>query len=168
MHEKFDRKEVLLWCYESSTGSKGDAPTEKGKVPSGSRYDSHTKKMAEVDDIVKKLKEKHPANFPPEQLRTWAHMIHMRNHTSNEHPPDKPFFRGTKRRLPEDAQSSTPKKNCPAGNTAAAMSPARRVTVQSELLDQLQKWHDLREMGAISAEEHVEFQKTILSDLKKL
>ncbi len=158
MYEKHERKkDVLLWCYSDASKD-----TKKGKEVHPSRYDNHTKKMAEVDDIVKKLEEKHEGKYTPEQFRTWAHMLHMQKHASYDAPPDKPFFRGKKRPCPQDLSSFAPTSKCP---TTAAVSPARRLNMRTELIDQLQKWHNLREMGAIS---HDHLQQTILTDLKKL
>jgi len=43
-----------------------------------------------------------------------------------------------------------------------------KVTIHTELIDQLQKWHHLMESGAISESEYKELQQTILCDIKQL
>ena len=107
--------------------------------------------MSEVELIIEKLKENHENSYSPEQLRAWAHMIHMKRHTSYEFPPDKPFFGKLRRRE----------------STDAALSPRKRISKRSECIDQLEKWHRLMESGAISADQYDELQKTILADIKK-
>ncbi len=166
MYEKHARKmEVLLWCYSDSSGSTGSVYAGKGKEVRACQYNNHTKKMAEVDDIVEELEKKHHGKYSPEQFRTWA-QIHVHKHESHDEPPDKPFIRGTKRPCPREQESCTsPKGKRPA---TTAISPAQRLNMRSELIDQLQKWHNFREMGAISPQEHDDLQQTILKDLRNL
>ena len=48
-------------------------------------------------------------------------------------------------------------------------SPGKRVTVRGQCVDQLTKWHDLLEKGAIMNSIHyTELKFTILEDVKKL
>ena len=42
-----------------------------------SNYSAQVKKQDEVSEIYSKLKEKHEGKFKPEQLNTWAHMLHF-------------------------------------------------------------------------------------------
>ena len=67
---------------------------------------------------------------------------------SYDEPPKKPFFKGT-------------------APTTQGMSPAKRITLRSECIDQLEKWHKLMERGAISMEQYKDIQDTILNDIKK-
>ena len=78
-------------------------------------------------------------------------MIHTHKHESMEEPPNKSFI-GKKE--PSDAAS-----NC--------VSPAKRISLRSECINQLDKWHQLKERGVITNEEYQELQKTILVDIKK-
>ena len=153
------KKEILLWCYTGVPESQKTAPGHKRSH--ASVYDSHTRKMSEVDEIVSKLDEKHQGRYTPEQQRAWAHMIHLSKHSSYEDPPDKPFFRGVKRHgspLPVPQPKKPP----------AALSPGRKVNLRSELIEQLQKWHNLRDIGAISPVEYEDLQQRILADIKAL
>ena len=51
---------------------------------------------------------------------------------------------------------------------AVPLSPGKRVTIRGLCVDQLSKWHDLLEKGAITDEQYTELKSTILDDVKKL
>ena len=153
MYEKYKkRKQVVLWLKNVSK-KRSKSPPEGGppSKQSRSRYDGHLKKMNEVEEIVEKLSGKHDS-FTPEQLRAWAHMIHLKKHTSYDIPPNKPFFRN---------------KRGTGDSSVCAHSPGKRINMRSQCIDQLDKWHALMEKGAISSKEYEELQKTILNDIKK-
>ena len=47
----------------------------------GGNYESHsTKKMAAVNDIFEKLRDKHNEKYSPEQLRARSHLLEMEKH----------------------------------------------------------------------------------------
>ena len=50
----------------------------------------------------------------------------------------------------------------------AVVSPGSKVRVRSELIEQLDKFHKLKESGALSADEYDELRSNILSDFKNL
>lgn len=77
-------------------------------------------------------------------------MLHLKKHTSYDEPPDKPFFK---------LKGSAAK--------AQGISPAKRITLRSECIDQLDKWHKLMEKGAISTEQYKDLQDTIMNDINK-
>ena len=52
--------------------------------------------------------------------------------------------------------------------TQKPVSPGRKVRVRSELIDQLDKFHKLKESGAVSSAEYEELRSIILSDIKTL
>ncbi len=179
MYEAYSKKKrILLWCYTQrsqkttqsiAAGGKGK-DTSKGatKVTSkrSSNYDSQVRKQEEVDEIFQKLNDKHSGKYKPEQLRTWAHMYHLKTHDSIDHPPDKPFFRGNarKREIPSSSQGTPESKKL----ATVGVSPGRRVNIRSELIDQLKKCQELADTGAISKEIFDDLQHTILDDIKKL
>ena len=90
------KKDVLL-CVFSSAVEKSVAGRSPGRSrsPHGREVSkataSITKKSNEVADIVEKLEEANSGKYSPEQLHTWAHLIHMKKHSSYTEPPDKPF-----------------------------------------------------------------------------
>ena len=46
--------------------------------------------MAEVQEIEDELREKHRESGKY-KLRSWAHLIQLKKHSSMDEPPDKPF-----------------------------------------------------------------------------
>ena len=115
-------KDITLWCFgrDETTSKRPHSPDQESqsqKVPRSS-HDDYTKKMTEVEDIELKLREKHDGNYTEEQLRAWAHLIQMKKHSSMDVPPDKPFWRGFKKRT----QPATCTCTCHSRKTAAAWS----------------------------------------------
>jgi len=47
------------------------------------------------------------------------------------------------------------------------MSPAKRVSLRTECIEQLQKWHKLMESGAITKSQYDELQCKLFYDIKK-
>ena len=128
--------------------------------PGGTQYQKHLKKMSEVEVIIEDLEEKHVSDdhgkYSAEQIRVWAHTLHMKKHDSYTDPPNKPFFRNSKSA-----------KNGSASTSTDGMSPAKKIQVRTELIQQLDKWHALMERGAIDLQHYQELQDTILKDIKK-
>ena len=121
-------------------------------------------KKSEVDQYFQKLTEKHKGAYSPEQLRAWAHLIQMNMHDSLDEPPDKPFFRGRKRHVPP-GETKTPERK---RKISDAVSPGRKMSMRTELIDQLEKWHHLLDSGAVSQEDYDELKSKILYDIKEL
>ena len=129
--------------------------TSESTKKTKSTYETQLKRQEEVEKIFHELEEKHSGKYKVEQLRTWAHMYHLKTHDSLDIPPDKPFFRGNVKKRPSSLTSSgerTPESKRAAVTTRAGVSPGRRVNIRSELIDQLKKCQDLVDTGAISKE----------------
>ena len=139
-----------------SQRKRSHSPSASDLPPTSNRsnYGSHLTKMTEVEVIMDELKEKHEDTYTPEQIRAWAHAIHMNKYESYENPPDKPFF------------GKSRKKALSTATEAVIISPGERLNMQSECIDQLDKWHKLMERGAISPEQYAELQATFLTDIK--
>ena len=159
------RKQIILWLklakhpiedIEQKTAKKPRLE-EKSGVRSKSNHEAHLEKMSQVEIILDKLESIHDAGqYTPEQMRAWAHLLQMKKHDSYESPPNKPFF----------------KTNIDAGKVdcsleGSSLSPGKRLQYRSECINQLEKWHNLMERGAISEDEFKEMQQTILTDIKK-
>ena len=167
MYVKFRGKEITLWCFgRDETPQKRphspDKENQPKKVPRSGRYDEYTRKMTEVEDIELKLREKHDGQYTEEQLRAWAHLVQLKKHSSMDVPPDKPFWRGHKKR-PNPAPT-TPEKQQP-GPSGAQPSPGKCVQMWGQCVDQLLKWHELLEKGGINQQQYDEMKSTIMSQI---
>lgn len=168
---------IRLWCNLATNS--GSSKTQKSKkrkhsqdeedpVPQSKRAVIQ-RKIEEVEDIVAKLKEKHGNAFKVEQLNAWAHMIQIGKHCSLETPPDLPYFVGRKVSQPTSSKSATTESDVASIDKAgpSCLSPGKRVHLRSECIDQLSRWHSLKESGGISSDEYNELRKNIIGDIGK-
>ena len=156
------RRVILLWCYtQTKTKSK---VSKSAKAESSKSTGESLKVLGDVDEYFEKLKKKHKGAYSPEQMRAWAHLLQMQKHESLEDPPDKPFFRGRKRPLKQDTGSAPESKK----KKSECVSPGRKVSMRTELIAQLEKWHNLLENGAVAQGDYEELKTKILSDIKEL
>ena len=165
------KRDFLLWCYTAVVnvdsemshhvvGQKRATPTEAaGSAPKSKS--TCVRKISEVEEIIKDLSERHGTGFSVEQFSMWAHVIHVGKHSSREAPPDLPFFR----------QSHNKKSTVPASTTSTssseAVSPGKRVSLRSECINQLDKWHSLLAKGVITQKQYEDMQRAILNDMFK-
>ena len=111
MYDLHPRKmSILLWCFKK-TSSDGSASRKRPRSGSSSQasnaqkisrsstnYESHQRdKVAETNETLAKLEEKHGDKYSSEQLHTWANLIQLKRHSSLDTPPDYSFFRGCKK-----------------------------------------------------------------------
>lgn len=156
------KRNIHLWAY-SCVHSTKPKPTKRVD----STYADHKENLDETNEKYDELCEKHGSKYTSEQLKMWAQYIRLGKHDSTDEAPDKPFWKGRKRK---DTHSQMPlAKRLSSGiGTVASVSPIKKVSVRSELLDQLGKWHKLNENGVVCNEEYEELKRTILSDIKQL
>ena len=83
-------------------------------------------------------------------------LVEMGKCDSIEQPPDKPFFRGRK-------GTSTPEPTAVVG-----VSPGKKVNMRSQLIEQLQKWYQLLDTGAITQVQYDQLKETVMKDIKEL
>ena len=90
-----------------------------------------------------------------------GHTIDLKKHSSYDEPPNKPFFVGKQKSTKEsEIVAVTPQKSSVAlSSSSVGISPGKRVNLQSECIDQLQKWHVLMENGDITKSQYEEMQK---------
>ena len=86
-------------------------------------------------------------------------MVELGKHSSLEEPPDKPFFRGNKSKSPKQITSVV---------TPLASPAVSLLTMRTELINQLEKWHRLYEAGAITSKEYDSLKSSILSDIENV
>ena len=115
-----------------------------------------------MEDIIKKLKDKHGDSFSVEKLNCWAHMLNVGKHSSCDEPPDVPFFKRPKEK-PKDAGPSV---TLQPQTSSSANSPTKCVGLRAQCIDQLSKWHALLVAGGIDQAQYDKLKDTILGDIK--
>lgn len=150
------KRSILLWAYSFVQS------TKTKRVDS--TYAAHKESLDEANEKFDELRKKHGNKYTSEQLKVWAQYIRLGKHDSTDEAPDKPYWKGRKR-LDTHSQVPLAKRLSPGISTVASVSPIKKVSVRSELLDQLGKWHKLNENGVVSNEEYEELK---VSDIKQL
>lgn len=145
------RGEILLWMKQTRKRPRIEASAKSGGSTPKSKYEGQIDKMAQLDEICEKLKEKHNLKYTMEQLRAWAVLIQMKKHDSYDNVPNKPFF-----------------KTGNGKGSSVGVSPGKRLNMRSECIDQLDKWYRLMEKGAITSDQYQEIQDNIMTDIKKM
>ena len=96
MYSRFKKRQcITLWCFVrkpdqpcTNSSRKRDMPAEN--VTSQSKRGCCEQTISEVEDMVKKLEEKHGEAYTVEKLNVWAHMLHIKRHSSYDEPPNVP------------------------------------------------------------------------------
>lgn len=172
------KRNVLLWCYlrsasvaqGSGSGKKRKHGDDEADSAPRSKRAVNEKKIQEIEDIVAQLKEKHGSKYKVEHLNAWAHLIHLGKHSSLDTPPNYPYFVGRKCAKTPTSKDSESQSDPPTSTEKAdpaTLSPGKRVHLRSECIDQLSRWHSLKESGGISSEEYDELRKNIIGDIGK-
>jgi hypothetical protein len=118
-------------------------------------YKNIAQKISDVELVVMRLKEKHASLYSVEKLNARAHMIDIGKHDSYDVPPDLPYFRGRITKSPTTPGSS------PQPVTSCSASPSKRISMRTQLLSQMEKWHTLLEKGGITqAQYNQQFLRT--------
>lgn len=161
--EHKERKEIILWCFSKvKTNSRKrpgvSSPPKAAKASKG--YTLHQEKLIKTQEILGKLQQKHEGKFSEEKLHAWANLIQMKKHGSFDEPPDYPFFRGNKKA--EAVTSDTG----PVSDKVIEVSPIKRLSMRTMLIEQLEKCVGLLEKGGLSQSEYSELQQCILKDIR--
>ena len=172
-HEYSGKQEILLWCHGKGKTSKRSSPdsetgTKGSKAPRTSNYEIHCQKLEEVQEIKDDLKERHGGKYTPEQLSAWAHLLQMGRHDSRDTPPDLPYWKKRENKSKNSPLSVPMENSTSSPSLAGSISPGKRITLRGHCVDQLAKWHDLLEKGAISQEQYNEIQHSIMLNVKKV
>ena len=140
-----DKKEILLWSYAADTMKRPHSPDdseESSSVPKRSKYDKQVDKLREVDEIEDKIRSKNDGKYTEEQIRMWAHLIHMKKHTSYEEPPKKRFWKPKSSGTGANGATTsgaTEAATSGASGVAAfknvSASPGKRVNLRGQCID---------------------------------
>lgn len=154
-----DKKEILLWSRYSDVPRKRAHSPDPDENEKRARYDKYLDKMTDVEMIEEELVEKHlNGEYSKEQLRSWAHLIQMKKHTSYNTPPNKRFWKSARRRPLSSSE----------GSSSSNVSPGKKINLREQCVQQLLQLHQLLEKGGINKEQYDEMQSTIIGDVKNL
>ena len=92
-------------------------------------------------------------------------MLHLHKHDSYDTPPCVPYFKKASVHLNQAPTAPTEAEVTSISTSSGVISPGKRVTMRTECIDQLKKWHDLLEEGAITRSEYDKVQEVILKDM---
>lgn len=112
--------------------------------------------ISEVEKMVKLLQEKHGSSYSVEKLNVWAHMLHIEKHNSYDEPPNVPYF--TKSQKTPLARADISEESL-STSAPTSSSPSKHVSVRSECIDQLKRWHNLLSEGIISQDVIIKFRE---------
>ena len=139
-----------------SSGKKRKHSADEADSAPRSKRVINEKKIQEIEDIVTQLKEKHGSKYKVKHLNAWAH---LGKHSSLDTPPNYPYFVGrksAKTSASKDTESQSDPPTSSAKANPGTLSPGKRVHLRSECIDQLSRWHSLKESGGITSEEYDE------------
>ena len=86
--------DIMLWCFmELPKKSNKRLIPDNGKDTA--KENAIASKICEVEEVVKKLRDKHGSKYSVEQLNAWAHLVNVKKHDSYEHPPLLSWFQKT-------------------------------------------------------------------------
>ena len=95
-------------------------------------HSKHEDWLNEADFIYKDMQKKHNKSvYSGEQLRAWAHLIHLKKHASYDDPPKKCFFKTANEKLKSPSEPANLKVE-----STASISPVKRVGLCSQCIDQ--------------------------------
>jgi len=174
---------ITLWCEIPVEKDGGEEPPSKKKKALTPR----DKLDEELQDVLTKLKEKHPDMEVP-KLRLWAKLIQSGHHADYNTPPNIPLITGKVNKPKKTATEgvadvvaqaataivkackpapSSPNKvsNC---SDIKSISPLKLVSLRRSCLEDLKKTKELFEDEVLSKEEFEEEKKRILEMLRGL
>ena len=93
-------------------------------------------------------------------IRSWAHLIQMKKHSSYDTPPNKRFWKSANRSSSSSDPGST-------SDDRINISPGKKINLRGQCVQQLLQLHELLEKGGINKQQYDEMQSTIMGDVKK-
>ena len=203
---------ITMWC---ECGMKPRA-SEKRKVASDNelqhseavgdacssiakkRKSSHEDKMARVQEIFDKLKNKHGGKYTGPQYRLWAEAIDVNQHSSLDEPPQGSFFSNIQGRthgvkksdtsdvlttavstlatslaaaLQPHSNDNTARPSTPPPHnhsSSSVITPIRAAELKTTYIAQIKELHSLAELGAITTHQYEEQRDCILKQMDRL
>ena len=105
----------------------------------------------------------------------WAHLIHMKKHTSYDEPPNKRFWKSKSSATGgtgATTSGATGVTTCASGASGVATaknvsaSPGKRVNLRGQCIDQLLRLQQLFDNGGLTQEQYTEMKEGIMNEMK--
>ena len=126
-----------------------------------------------MDEIEDKIQSKNEGKYTIKQIRMWAHLIHMKKHTSYDEPPNKRFWKPKSSGIGATGATTfgaTEAATSGASGVAAfnnvSASPGKRVNLRGECIDQLLRLQQLFDSGGLTQEQYTEMKEGIMNEMK--
>ena len=126
-----------------------------------------------MDEIEDKIRSKNEGKYTKEQIRMWAHLIHMKKHTSYDEPPNKRFWKpksssigATGATTSGATEAATSGASGVAAFNNVSASPGKRVNLRGECIDQLLRLQQLFVSGGLTQEQYTEMKEGIMNEMK--
>lgn len=159
---------------------------------------SHEDKMARVQEIFDKLKNKHGGKYTGPQYRLWAEAIDVNQHSSLDEPHQGSFFSNIQGRTHGVKKSDTsdvlttavstlatslaaalqPHSNDNAArpstpphhnhSSSSVITPIRAAELKTTYIAQIKELHSLAELGGITTHQYEEQRDCILKQMDRL
>lgn len=175
--------EIHLWCEGNIEPEDPEPVKKRSKTSTSTRRELFEE---ELDEIYKKLKEKHQENYTGPQLRLWARMLHCGRYSDYDNAPPVPLITGTPATKPKDTMKEAltgaatavvkmiqsggcaEKGVCtPASKSSPTyISPLKNSQLRRSCLEDLKKIKELYEEGVLTQAEFLEQKESILTSLK--
>lgn len=194
MYQKYPNGgSINLWCDARCQQDEVDNARKRKRDAESSKKASIDENELDVDDVYKKLLDKHSGKWDTPRLRLWARCICAQQHSSYDDPPDLPAFKDPepKRRKEslsdapagaavafasamtggskaQDHTSSKGDRICTEPISGACVSPGKAVELRMKNFEQLRFLQKLFDDGILSESEYTEQKRSILSFLRKL
>lgn len=125
-----------------------------------------------MDEIEEKVRSENEGKYTEEQIRMWAHLIHMNKHTSYDEPPNKRFWKPKSSSTGATTSGATGETTFGASGMTASKSisasPGKRVNLRGQCIDQLLRLQQLFDNGGLTQEQYTEMKKGIMNEMKML
>ena len=182
-----------LWCDARCQEDEVDNAHKRKRDVDSNKKVSIVENEREVDEVYKKLLDKHGGKWDTPRLRLWARRICAQQHSSYDNPPDLPAFKEPEPKKRKESLSDAlmgaavafasvmTGSSKPQDQSSSKGGAAERVNMESssgacvspvELrmknFEQLRFLQQLFDDGILSESEYTEQKRSILSFLRKV
>ena len=196
MYQKYPQGGAInLWCDARCDETEVENVRKRKRDSEVSKRQNIEENEKEVEDVYKKLLDKHGSKWDTPRLRLWARCICSDQHKDYEEPPDLPAFKGPEPKKRKESlsdalagaavafatamsgskdqlHSTQPQRDHDSDNPfsgpAPAVSPGKTVELRMKNYQQLRFLQQLFEDGILDEKEFTEQKGNILEFLHRI